>query len=479
MEQKKIMSYLRGGLGNQLFQIAAAYNFALKNNYELVLQDVYQIGDRTTYYNNLFVNLKKYIGIVNGTWYNENPHFEYVEIPDYKTDMVISGYFQSEKFFKENEKQVRELFELPQDLKEFVHKKKEEWNISKDILIGIHIRRTDFLKLSDLHPVQSKEYFENGKKYIEEKLGFRPTYLYFSDDKQWVKENFKLINKDKIVYFDHDYEEFALLRSCDHFVIANSTFSWWGAWLSSNLPRNEKIVVAPQKWFGPKNDKTEKYIFCEEWFKTENPLNKMYSVYMKNFFEHQKKVCGWHKCYYGVFSSIINENNYKKVLEVGCAYGFHVKQVITNTDVGSYTMVDPYVPYSNDGFSDSVQNVFRDGTETLSNFDQFLHIVLEELTEYKNKITHIRKPSVEAAKEIEDNSLDAIFVDGDHSYTAVKEDLTAWWPKIRTEGTICGDDYWMPDVARAVHEFASEHQLEVKFRTRDDTDYKIYYFKKI
>jgi len=197
---------------------------------------------------------------------------------------------------------------------------------------------------------------------------------------------------------------------------------------------------------------------------------------MKNFFEHQKQICSWPKCYYGVFSSIINENNYKKVLEVGCAYGFHTKQVISNTEIESYIMVDPYVPYANDIFSDSVQNVYKDGP--LSNFDQFLHLVMEELSEYKEKITHIRKPSIEASKDIEDGSLDAIFVDGDHSYNAVKEDLHAWWPKLRVGGTLCGDDYWMSDVAKAVHEFASEYGLEVKFRTRDDNDYKIFYFVK-
>lgn len=204
----------------------------------------------------------------------------------------------------------------------------------------------------------------------------------------------------------------------------------------------------------------------------------MYSVYMKNFFEHCKTICSWPKCYYGVFSSIINENNYKKVLEVGCAFGFHIKQVISNTEIESYTMIDPYVPYANDVFSDSVQNVYKDGTMNLSNFDQFLNLVMEELSEYKEKITHIRKPSIEASKDIEDGSLDAIFVDGDHSYKAVKEDLQAWWPKLRVGGTLCGDDYWMSEVSRAVHEFASEHGLEVNFKTRDDNDYKIFYFTK-
>lgn len=205
----------------------------------------------------------------------------------------------------------------------------------------------------------------------------------------------------------------------------------------------------------------------------------MYSVFMKNFFEYQKQTCSWPKCYYGVFSSIINENKYKKVLEVGCAYGFHTKQVIANTEIESYTMVDPYVPYANDVFSDSVQNVYNDGSMNLPNFDQFLHLVMEELSEYKEKITHIRKPSIEASKDIENESLDAIFIDGDHSYQAVKDDLAAWWPKIRVGGTLCGDDYWMSDVAKAVHEFASENKLEIKFKTRDDNDYKIFYFTKL
>jgi hypothetical protein len=266
---KEVMCHLRGGLGNQLFQIAATYNFALKNKYKLVLQDVYEVGDRVTYYNNLLKNLAPFKGNVCGPWYTENDQFEYVDIPNYNQNMVISGFFQSEKFFKENEKQVRKLFTLPQDLKKFVSEKKQEWDIKESITVGIHIRRTDYLLIQGHHPVQTKEYFENGKKYIEEKLGFRPTYLYFSDDKIWTKENFELFDKDKIVEFTHDYEEFAMLRSCDHFVISNSTFGWWGAWLSEN--KNDvsfpKIVVVPQKWFGPKNNKTEDHIFCPEWIK--------------------------------------------------------------------------------------------------------------------------------------------------------------------------------------------------------------------
>jgi hypothetical protein len=265
----QVMAHLRGGLGNQLFQIAATYSFALKNKYKPVFQDVYHVGDRVTYYENLLKNLKKYKGYTQGPWYTENDQFEFVDIPNHNTNMVISGFFQSEKFFKYHEKEIRKLFSLPENLKMFVLNKKEEYNTKDSVTVGIHIRRTDYLLIQGHHPVQTKEYFDHGKKYIEEKLGFRPTYLYFSDDKQWVKENFELSENDKIVEFDHDYEEFALLRSCDHFIISNSTFGWWGAWLSENKNDTSflKIVVVPQKWFGPKNNKTEEHIFCPEWIK--------------------------------------------------------------------------------------------------------------------------------------------------------------------------------------------------------------------
>jgi hypothetical protein len=260
---KKVMCYIRGGLGNQLFQIAATYNFALKHKYKLILQDVYNVGDRVTYYNNLLKNLSPFKGNINGKWYTENDEFKFVDIPNLESDMIICGFFHSEKFFKENEKKVRKLFKLPNDLEIFVQNKKKEYKLDDEILIGIHIRRTDFLLIQEYQPVQMKEYFENAKKYIEEKLGFKPTYIYITDDKKWTNENFELINKDKIIDFPNDYEEFSFLRNCHHYIISNSTFSWWGAWLSDLC--KDKIVIYPKNWFGPKNNKTTENIFCDGW----------------------------------------------------------------------------------------------------------------------------------------------------------------------------------------------------------------------
>jgi len=118
------------------------------------------------------------------------------------------------------------------------------------------------LKNPNYHPSQTLNYYEEAKKILQDKLGFRPTYLYFSDDKQWVRDNFTLEDSDKIVEFDHDYEEFITMKKCDHFVIANSSFSWWAAWLSDS---ENKIVVAPKIWFGPQANSNWKDIYCENW----------------------------------------------------------------------------------------------------------------------------------------------------------------------------------------------------------------------
>jgi hypothetical protein len=254
-----VVPLIMGRLGNQLFMIANAYAYSLRYGYNFKLEDKKDCGNRGVYYDNILIELKKYINkdIKHSHTYSE-PRFEFTAIPRIGNHLKLFGYFQSDKYFKDYHNEIKELFALPFYIKDSI----DEYT-TKDVVVAIHIRRTDYLNHPNYHPTQNKEYYEKGKKIIEDKLESRPTYYYFSDDKEWVKSTFELNDKDKIVDFKEDYMEFALMQQCNHFIIANSTFSWWAAWLSQ-IDKN-KIVIAPSKWFGPEANKNWQDIYCENW----------------------------------------------------------------------------------------------------------------------------------------------------------------------------------------------------------------------
>jgi GR25 family glycosyltransferase involved in LPS biosynthesis len=261
-----INPHLTGGLGNQLFMIANAYAYSLRTNSNFIIEDKIHCNKRPSYFDNLLSNLKIYLGEnINFPKFNE-PFFRYSQISEdfSKQNISFYGYFQSEKYFKDYEKEIRELFKTPESIENIIQKIKESQFDEKEILVALHIRRTDYLKLPDFHPVLNKEYYESGKKIIEERLGFRPTYLYFGDDKPWVLENFTLEFNDKIIEFENDYEEFVLMSKCNHYIIANSSFSWWASWLSE---AKEKIIIAPEKWFGPSGPQDYYDIYTENMIK--------------------------------------------------------------------------------------------------------------------------------------------------------------------------------------------------------------------
>jgi hypothetical protein len=192
---------------------------------------------------------------------------------------------------------------------------------------------------------------------------------------------------------------------------------------------------------------------------------------------NDSQVGGWGSLYYGVFSKIINDNNYKKVAEVGIGYGTHAKYILKTTNVDRLYLIDPMQYYPNDGFADDImrcQPVIPN-----NNFNEFHDLIHQELSPWKDRFTWFRTESLNITQsQIADGELDCVFVDGDHSYEAVKNDIRFWWKKVRAGGHMLGDDYWMPDVARAVHEFANEYNLVPEFLTAEGKDYKIFSFKK-
>jgi hypothetical protein len=271
---------LSGGLGNQMFQFAAGYAVAKKNNVEISLdlkrfnhrsdhdgfqlQNVFDIYSKVNFLNNpvnfRFINFKEILNKINISYHKfKEPHFHYTyEILDIPKHSLLNGYWHSELYFKSCSQEIREIFSFCNKLD------KKNLIIANDIIknnsISIHIRRGDYLlKQNKNLYVNLSEYYikaiEDSVKYYD-----NPKFFIFTDDPLWVTNNFNIdfsyticdVNNGTKSFFDMH-----LMSLCKANIIANSSFSWWGAWLNNN--RN-KIIYAPKNWFNDRSICTDDLI---------------------------------------------------------------------------------------------------------------------------------------------------------------------------------------------------------------------------
>lgn len=171
----------------------------------------------------------------------------------------------------------------------------------------------------------------------------------------------------------------------------------------------------------------------------------------------------WGASYYEVLPELINHHKYKNILEVGVALGGHAEAILSATNINTYMGVDPYQCYDlEDGLQQDV--AAYSSLQTQKNFDYLYQWVSHvRLKPFGERCKLIRKTSVEASLDFSDESLDCIFIDGDHNYEPVLHDLRAWFPKLKKGHLIIGDDYSMEPVARAVDEFFTLHDKKVLF----------------
>ena len=206
------------------------------------------------------------------------------------------------------------------------------------------------------------------------------------------------------------------------------------------------------------------------------PVQSLANFYRDVVIANDNETSGWSTYYYGVFSKVINDNNYKRVAEIGVAYGTHAKQVLRSTEIDQLYLVDPMVEHEG-GFHDDIMR--RAPALSGNNFNELYELVQSELSPWKSRFTFLRQSSLSVTDDqIPDSSLDCIFVDADHSYDAVLADLTFWWKKLRIGGQLMGDDFWIDGVQRAVIEFTSKNSLTYDFLYRPNTTYKIFRFMK-
>lgn len=273
-----IVIKLKGGLGNQLFQYAIARAFSLETNRSFQLDisifEWYKLHNYGLYHFNIQpefytpeskwkMKLKKLFNKI--VFYNEDHHtFNFnPNLIHTKSDVLfLEGYFQSQKYFLKYEKEIRADFEIVSPLKQQTI---EMVTYMKSVhAVSIHFRRGDYVG-NTMHDTDKTIYYKEAIKLIESKVE-NPVYFLFSDDITWVKENFTTNFETHYVDFNNastNFEDLKLMSSCKHNIIANSSFSWWGAWLN---PNPDKIVIAPQKWF---NDDSLDYsdVVPQNWIK--------------------------------------------------------------------------------------------------------------------------------------------------------------------------------------------------------------------
>jgi len=169
----------------------------------------------------------------------------------------------------------------------------------------------------------------------------------------------------------------------------------------------------------------------------------------------------------------------KTIVEIGVAYGYHAENLLGGLNEIAYHGIDPYMAGYDptDTLPRDVSHLFNEANPQHA-MERLYAAVKRNLETYGSRAKLHRKTSLEAAPTFNDGACDLIFVDGDHTYHAVKADLAAWWPKLKVGGVICGDDYVRPEIRRAAVEFALKKRLEVEFVSKTGANYPIWLLHK-
>lgn len=215
-----------------MFQISAVYTHSMRNGYEFIFPE--------WKYNSY---LKKPIrtGVIPEglSIHRERDPFSFTPIP--KIDNIdLIGYYQNENYLTGYENEIREMFSPTDDIESKIE--------DLDGITAIHVRRGDYLNFPLHHPVPPIDYYNNS---ISQLKSVSKNFMIFSDDISWCKDNFPsdfLFSEEKDEFID-----LIKMSKCSNFIIANSSFSWWGSFLSQS---NNKIVYAPNNWVGSAYSKT-------------------------------------------------------------------------------------------------------------------------------------------------------------------------------------------------------------------------------
>ncbi len=291
---------LIGGLGNQLFQYAVGRAVSLQNRSELVLDDspFIEYTDRKYSLDSFAIPQRfpseEEASIIRSSLAAENvvpekrrfflnkffrrarqqnlkiikesrfPHFE-PEILALPPNVYLDGYWQSARYFQQIEEVLRKDLQLIKPLSPYSLNLRSQ--IMQKEAVSLHIRRADYISSSyilNLIGICEPPYYHQAISEILQRVP-KAHFFIFSDEPGWAKANLKLPEAHTLVEPPaptKDYEDMILMSNCQHHIIANSTYSWWGAWLN---PSKSKVVIAPKKWFNSWPDHVD--LFLPNWIR--------------------------------------------------------------------------------------------------------------------------------------------------------------------------------------------------------------------
>jgi hypothetical protein len=282
-----------GGLGNQLFQIAATLAYSIQYDISCVFpySEELTIGQpRPTYWNTFLLELKSYtthytnalpitneMFITNEMLFNLPKYhelsFQYIKIPHYTTDFMLSGYFQSYKYFEKYKDEIYDIMRI--ECHQYTIKKEyPQYFLKKtDKFISIHFRLGDYKHKPEFHPILPYEYYEKSLEIIPSNELTKYTILYCCE-KEDNDHCLNIINRLKLQFGIHqfikvndkidDWKQLLIMSCCHINIIANSSFSLWAAYFNLD---EDKIVIYPNIWFGPRINNNTNDMFPPEWIK--------------------------------------------------------------------------------------------------------------------------------------------------------------------------------------------------------------------
>jgi hypothetical protein len=278
---------LQGGLGNQLFQIYTTIAYAMETQSSFFFLDIYELKNvltnRHTYWDTFLVSLKPFIKnslIIQNIVHIKEHNFSYSPIKikyDPTTTKMLVGYFQSYKYFELYSSIIYRLLKID-DIKIKLTNKYSTL-VNDDLPVSMHFRIGDYKKEPDNYIILKEEYYRTALKYFLENNLIKPNnnknikVLYFCEDQDIedvekiitiLKQEFLQVIFERADPILEDWEQLILMSLCKYNIIANSTFSWWAAYL--NTYRYKKIVY-PDAWFGPKLRHNTCDLFPENWIK--------------------------------------------------------------------------------------------------------------------------------------------------------------------------------------------------------------------
>ena len=277
---------LMGGLGNQIFQIFATISYAIKSKNQFKFLNLTTLGGgsttvRYTFWESFFSTMKPFLitELPQPIHVIREKSFPYNELPIYEMvnrNVMIYGYFQSYKYFQENYSTIYRLLNIDKmktDLLNNINLSSPEY-LDLVNTVSMHFRIGDYKKLQDFHPLATYDFYERSLLYLQNsKPTNNFTILYFCEDCD-IDDVLIIINKlitnyplytfKRGINTLEDWQQMLLMSCCHHNIIANSTFSWWAAYLNTN---SDKIVCYPSVWFGSVANNDTRDLCPPDWVK--------------------------------------------------------------------------------------------------------------------------------------------------------------------------------------------------------------------